>query len=104
MSAADSNSPSSGAVRSDEKSEYLSDLPRHNVRPLWTVMQHMVPPHPSPKAAIALWRYEEMRPLLLKAGQLVDAREAERRVLMLTNPALGMFSQFPVKNKLTGSL
>lgn len=52
-------------------------------------MKAMVPPTPSPKADVALWKYKELRPLLLEAGATVPCEEAERRVLMLKNPALG---------------
>jgi gentisate 1,2-dioxygenase len=51
-------------------------------------MNAVVPPHPNPKAIPHLWNYKELRPLLLRAGELVTAEEAERRVLMLINPAL----------------
>jgi gentisate 1,2-dioxygenase len=33
-----------------------------------------------------VWHYEELRPLLLEAGELISAQEAERRVLVLENP------------------
>ena len=33
--------------------------------------------------AVALWRYEAIRPRLMEAGTLITAREAERRVLVL---------------------
>lgn len=78
----------------DSKSakEFLDVLPSHHVNPLWTVMKAMVPKQPVPKAEVALWKYKELRPLLLEAGKTVTSEEAERRVLMLTNPALSTFS------------
>lgn len=42
----------------------------------------------SPEAKVAIWRYKDLRPLLIEAGKTVSAEEAERRVLMLKNPAL----------------
>ena len=67
----------------------LSDkFTNHGVEPLWTVMQAMVPKAPQPRAKVALWRYKDLRPLLIEAGKTVSAEEAERRVLMLKNPAL----------------
>lgn len=68
--------------------DYMDSLPAHHVAPLWTVMGAMVPPRPAPKTTVAVWRYDEMRPLLIRAGALVSAKEAERRVLMLVNPGL----------------
>lgn len=73
-------------TQSPETAAYLSTLPCKDVAPLWTVMSSMVPPAPNPKATVASWKYDEIRPLLLEAGRLVAADEAERRVLMLVNP------------------
>lgn len=67
---------------------FLSKLPQHSVEPLWTVMNTIVPPRPHPRATVAAWKYEDIRPLLLEAGRTVTAEQAERRVLMLTNPSL----------------
>ncbi|RFU28987.1 hypothetical protein B7463_g7358, partial [Scytalidium lignicola] len=70
-----------------EKDNYLSDLPRHNVNPLWKTTG-VVAPRPSPAASIALWKYEELRPLMMSAARLIDAEEAQRRVLIFTNPSM----------------
>jgi gentisate 1,2-dioxygenase len=52
-------------------------------------MSKMVPPHPNPAAVPASWKYADVRPSLMEAGDIIDAEEAERRVLMLVNPAMG---------------
>lgn len=75
-------------VENKEQAKYLASLPASNVGALWTVMEAMVPPRPAPKAEVASWKYKELRPLLEEAGRLVNAEEAERRVLMLVNPAM----------------
>ena len=80
--------------------ELLQKLPAQNVQPLWTVMKAMVTPTPSPKAEVTLWKYKELRPLLLEAGQAVSSEQAERRVLMLINPAL---SEILCAQKVTGN-
>jgi gentisate 1,2-dioxygenase len=36
----------------------------------------------------ALWKYEQVRPFLMRAGEAITADEAVRRVLILENPAL----------------
>ena len=77
-----------GSSLSRAKADLLATLPDQGVQPLWTVMHAMVPPKPTPKAQVAVWRYEKLRPLLLEAGGIVSSDEAERRVLMLVNPAL----------------
>jgi gentisate 1,2-dioxygenase len=72
----------------DSQGRLLSDASEAATSPLWTVMSAMVPPQPGPKAIPHVWRYAQMRPLLGRAGRLISADEAERRVLMLVNPAL----------------
>ncbi|KAH6867517.1 RmlC-like cupin domain-containing protein [Thelonectria olida] len=53
-----------------------------------TQLDKQVPPRPNPQAAIARWKFNELRPILLEAGDIVSAEEAERRLLMLVNPSL----------------
>lgn len=60
----------------------------YEARPLWTVMDKMVPAEPTPRAVPHLWKYKPLKALLDRAGELIGAEEAERRVLMLINPAL----------------
>jgi gentisate 1,2-dioxygenase len=57
-----------------------------NAAPLWEVLSEIVGAQPHPAAVPALWRYDELRPFLMESGELITAREAERRVLMLENP------------------
>lgn len=71
-----------------DQQQLLDSLPAQNVKPLWTVMSAMVPPKPAPKAVPHIWKYKEVRPLLLESGRVVHESEAERRVLMLINPNL----------------
>ena len=59
-----------------------------SLAPLWTQYRAMLTPTPQGKARPYLWRYAELRPHLLRAGELISTREAERRVLMLMNPGL----------------
>jgi gentisate 1,2-dioxygenase len=73
--------------------DFLQSLSPKHLAPLWTEMAKMVPPQPNPNATTAVWKYEEVRPLLIEAGEIVDAEEAERRVLMLVNPGMGTYPQ-----------
>jgi gentisate 1,2-dioxygenase len=59
-----------------------------NLTPLWEVLHALVPPQPKTPCAAAHWKYEEVRPFLMRAGQAITAEEAVRRVLILENPAL----------------
>jgi len=66
--------------------EFYQRIARLNAAPLWEVLSEIVGVQPHPASVPALWRYDEMRPFLMESGELITAREAERRVLMLENP------------------
>jgi gentisate 1,2-dioxygenase len=73
-------------------------LDRYHTAPLWEVLGKLVTPEPQSACVPAIWRYDEIRPLLIEAGGLITAKEAERRVLVLENPGLRG------KSQITGSL
>jgi gentisate 1,2-dioxygenase len=50
-------------------------------------------PQPQPAIVPALWKYDEVRALLMEAGRLLTVQEAERRVLVLENPGIRGMSQ-----------
>ena len=75
-------------IARDSLEQVFAEAATVNAQPLWTVMEAMVPPRPLPKAVPTIWRYAELRPLLGRSGELVNAQDAERRVLMLINPAM----------------
>jgi gentisate 1,2-dioxygenase len=83
---------------SPEREEFTKRLATKNAAPLWNVLGEIVPPEPKPACVPALWRYEDIRPLVMEAGHLITAHEAERRVLMLENPGL------PGASRITQSL
>lgn len=43
---------------------------------------------PGTAAVPAIWRWQDVRPQLMRATELISTKEAERRVLQLENPAL----------------
>ncbi|MFZ9137799.1 MAG: cupin domain-containing protein, partial [Hylemonella sp.] len=59
-----------------------------HLTPLWEVLHALVPPQPNSPCVSTLWRYEQVRPFLQRAGELISAEEAVRRVLILENPGL----------------
>jgi gentisate 1,2-dioxygenase len=75
-------------IANDTLEHLFADARKQSADPLWTNMQGFVTPAPAPYAVPHIWRYSEVRPLLDRAGDLVAAEDAERRVFMLTNPAL----------------
>lgn len=68
--------------------QLYSDMSPLNLTPLWEVLHALVPPQPSTPCEAALWKYAEVRPFLMRAGEAITAEEAVRRVLILENPAL----------------
>ncbi|KAH8646773.1 RmlC-like cupin domain-containing protein [Xylariales sp. PMI_506] len=54
--------------------------------PLWNTGAPPQPPYPHSKYIPAVWKYEETKGLLLRAADLVDAKEAERRAVLMINP------------------
>ena len=78
---------------SPERKALYERLDQKNTAPLWEVLGTLVTPEPRPACVPALWRYDEVRLLLMEAGRLITAKEAERRVLVLENPGLRGESQ-----------
>src|SRR5712691_13246974 len=78
---------------SADRKELYERLDRKNTAPLWEVLGKLVTPQPQTACVPAVWRYDEIRPLLMDAGRLITAKEAERRVLVLENPGLRGKSQ-----------
>lgn len=68
-------------------------LDEANTAPLWAVMSKLVTPVPQPRSVPVKWSYSQIRGMLLEAGELITAKEAERRVLILENPGLRGESQ-----------
>ena len=74
--------------KNPERKEFYERISGENLTPLWEVLGDLVPQRPRTPCVPALWRYQTARPLLLEAGRLITAKEAERRVLVLENPGL----------------
>jgi gentisate 1,2-dioxygenase len=70
------------------RQQLYRDMAPLNLTPLWEVLHALVPRQPDTPCVPAIWRYEEVRPFLMRAGQAITAEEAVRRVLILENPAL----------------
>lgn len=76
-------------TQTDSVERLLAELPSTNTMPLWAQMHRLNPPLPNPKSVPYVWHYDQIRPYLLRAGNPVTEKQAERRVLMLVNPAMG---------------
>ncbi len=71
-----------------EREDFYEDLAPLNLTPLWEVMHTLITPEPVSPAMPWHWRYDDLRPWLMRAGEMISAKEAERRVLILENPGL----------------
>jgi gentisate 1,2-dioxygenase len=71
-----------------ERRDLYARLDLKNTAPLWEVLGKIIPLEPAPDIVPVLWHYDDVRPLLMEAGRLLTAKEAERRVLVLENPGL----------------
>lgn len=82
-----SPSPQLSNIEAVRDGFYQRLAPEH-LSPLWKVLARLVTPVPTTPAVPAAWSFERVRKLLMEAGTLITAAEAERRVLILENPAL----------------
>jgi gentisate 1,2-dioxygenase len=71
-----------------KREQLYRDMSPHNLTPLWEVLHALVPQQPASPCAAALWKYSDVRPFLMRAGEAITAEEAVRRVLILENPQL----------------
>ncbi len=76
------------ASETEQRHEFYRRIGAHNLTPLWEVLGALVPPAPRTPVAATRWRYADIRRYVMEAGALISAAEAERRVLILENPAL----------------
>lgn len=75
-------------VLGDNRRKFYDRLAPQQLAPLWEVLKGLVQPEPASRAVPHAWSFKAVRPLLLESGELLTAEEAERRVLVLENPAL----------------
>jgi gentisate 1,2-dioxygenase len=83
----DGPAPGSNEARTLLQALYKEMEPQH-LYPLWEVLAALVTPTPRSEVQPHLWHYDSARAHLLRAGDLISAEQAERRVLILENPGL----------------
>jgi gentisate 1,2-dioxygenase len=83
---------------SAERQAFYDEIRPLNMTPLWEVLHALVPKAPATRVTPVRWRYEDVRPYLMSSGELITAKEAERRVLILENPGC------PGESSATGTL
>lgn len=73
------------AVVNSDLARFSKQIAALGMRPLWERVMRLAP---GTAAQPAIWRWSDTQPLLMRACELITAKQAERRVLMLENPAL----------------
>ncbi|MBH68017.1 MAG: gentisate 1,2-dioxygenase [Rhodospirillaceae bacterium] len=87
-----------GATPESDRPNFYARISDYSMTPLWEVMKDLVLPEPDSPCIPALWKYSDIRPLILEAGKVITTEEAERRVLILENPGM------PGKSRITRSI
>ena len=77
---------------------YYAKIAKDNMTPLWEVLKGLVTPEPKTAFLPKVWKFDRVKQLMLEAGDVITAEEAERRVLVLENPGV------PGKSRVTNSL
>ena len=67
---------------------YYDKISKKDMAPLWEVLRNVVTKEPKSKCAPNVWHFDDIKKLMLEAGDVISAEEAERRVLVLENPSL----------------
>lgn len=70
------------------RQRYYEHIGRQHLTPLWESLHALVPVAPRSPAQPWLWPWAQTHREVLAAGEVITAAEAERRVLVLENPAL----------------
>lgn len=65
---------------------YYDDLERLETGALWTVANKIEPWQPKSASVPVLWRFQDLRPHVLRSVDLVTPEKAGRRVIYLNNP------------------
>ena len=68
-----------------ELEAYYKELEGLGAGALWTVANDIEPWEPRSSSIPMLWKYEDLRPLVLKSSELVTPEKAGRRVVYLVN-------------------
>jgi len=82
--------------------DFAEKIRAQHLSPLWNVMSSLITPQPKSDCQAHLWKFDDIRPALMEAGEIISAKEAVRRVLILENP--GMEGQSKITTSLYAGL
>ena len=73
------------AATNPKREQLSGEIAALNMKPLWERTMRLAP---GTAAVPAIWRWQQVQPHLMRSAEVITTQEAERRVLMLENPAL----------------
>lgn len=76
------------AKAKEARQEYYRRIEGSSLSALWEVLHDLVPDEPKIVARPHVWHYDDVRPYVMEAGEIITAAEAVRRVIILENPGL----------------
>lgn len=77
-----------GTASKAASAEFTRRIERDQLVPLWNFFNDWFTTGPRVSARPYLWHYDAIRPALMESADVISAKEAERRVLVLENPGL----------------
>jgi gentisate 1,2-dioxygenase len=78
----------SKAAQTDSVSLLDRDMTAKNLSGYWRLGMEGLPPHPMTSVEPCLWKWADVHESLLRAGELINLENSERRVVRLVNPGL----------------
>jgi gentisate 1,2-dioxygenase len=87
MAAAESSADPKHNVQAARQA-YYDRISKYDMAPLWEKLRQLVGDEPKTQCAPAIWRFRDVKAMVMESADLISAKEAERRVLVLENPAL----------------
>jgi len=70
------------------RQSYYERISKYDMAPLWEKLRELVGNEPRTQCVPAIWRFSDVKAMVMESADLISAKEAERRVLVLENPAL----------------
>lgn len=67
----------------------IADLEKINFQPLWDRFKSITPVAPSAQDTAFHWKWSDIEPLTVRAGDEVAMEDAERRAVLMCHPAFG---------------
>ena len=77
-----SNQPAPPAVETPERLAFYDRISRKHLTPLWVSLANLVTPEPVSACQPAAWSFTEIRAAMMEAGELITAKEAQRRFVL----------------------